>query len=264
MIKIYDNNTGNSIEFEKTIFPDKSSQFWKLNPIITGTTVTVFWQFENESEFLGIIQLGELLKNLKNTVELRMDNLIYSRQDKAVTNDLTFALYPFLKCVNLFYDKLATVDAHNPNAIKDMFLNYTNIIPNYRINAILKESQSDLVCFPDKGASKRGYSYDEEWYGAPVILDKDRDQETGNIKGLKFATKFKPDLTGYKICIIDDLCDGGGTFIAAAKLLKEQGAKAVYLYTTHGIYSKGKEILFANGIDRVFNYNGEVKSDLNG
>lgn len=32
----------------------------------------------------------------------------------------------------------------------------------------------------------------------------------------------------------------------------------VYLYTTHGIYSKGTKILFDNGIDRIFNRKGEV------
>ena len=35
-----------------------------------------------------------------------------------------------------------------------------------------------------------------------------------------------------------DICDGGQAFLPIAKQLKEKGA-LVYLYVTHGIFSKG-------------------------
>ena len=33
-----------------------------------------------------------------------------------------------------------------------------------------------------------------------------------------------------------DICDGGRTFIELAKVLKDNGAKRVTLYVTHGIF----------------------------
>ena len=46
-----------------------------------------------------------------------------------------------------------------------------------------------------------------------------------------------------KVLIVDDICDGGRTFIELAKVLRAKGAETVDLYTTHGIYSKGTKVL---------------------
>ena len=39
--------------------------------------------------------------------------------------------------------------------------------------------------------------------------------------------------------VIDDICDGGRTFINLAEKLLIMGANDLYLYVTHGIFSKG-------------------------
>ena len=38
---------------------------------------------------------------------------------------------------------------------------------------------------------------------------------------------------------MDDICDGGRTFIELAKALKVDGPRSVWLYVTHGIFSQG-------------------------
>jgi ribose-phosphate pyrophosphokinase len=41
-----------------------------------------------------------------------------------------------------------------------------------------------------------------------------------------------------KTCIlVDDMIDTAGTLCEAAKLLKEKGAKKVYVFATHGLFS---------------------------
>lgn len=69
------------------------------------------------------------------------------------------------------------------------------------------------------------------------------------------------DLTDKTVMILDDICDGGRTFIEAVKHLREAGAKRVELYVTHGIFSKGVENLLDNGIDHIYTTNslGEAK-----
>ena len=44
-----------------------------------------------------------------------------------------------------------------------------------------------------------------------------------------------------KVCLIlDDICDGGGTFTGLSHVLRgTYGARAVDLFVTHGIFSKG-------------------------
>ncbi len=268
MIKLYSNfdqDYNKKIEhtFEITKFPDNTSQVWKINPEPQEAQFfEIKWEFENEAELFHVCQLADLVCEMTHRLpRLYMPYLVCGRQDKPVKNDKTFALITLHGILTNFFRDIITIDAHSDALAGHMIAPITSEIPNKRINEVLKLSDADLVCFPDKGAAKRRYSYDTEYFGAPIILDKERNQETGEILGLKFTTKFKPDLSGYKVCLIDDICDGGRTFVEAAKLLKEQKAKEVILYTTHGIYSKGVNYLFDNGIDKVYNYKEEVIKD---
>jgi ribose-phosphate pyrophosphokinase len=55
--------------------------------------------------------------------------------------------------------------------------------------------------------------------------------------------------------VIDDLCDGGGTFIGIAQELRKAGiTQPLYLYVSHGIFSKGLEVLFQH-FDQIFTTN---------
>jgi ribose-phosphate pyrophosphokinase len=51
-------------------------------------------------------------------------------------------------------------------------------------------------------------------------------------------------VNGKTVLIIDDICDGGKTFLELGKKLKELGAKSVLLHVTHGIFSKGRDAMF--------------------
>lgn len=243
------------IPFEITIFPDKTSQVWRVKDDNNSGLYRIVWNFENEAELIHVLQLATLISK-KGHVYLHIPYLVYGRQDKPISNNSTFALIVFGDVLlnSGLFKEISSLDIHNPKAVPFI----RNIIPNERIKEVLKDSDATAVCFPDKGASMRGYKYDREYYGEPIILDKKRNQQTGEIEGLKFASKVPYNLSGFKVLILDDIGDGMRTFIEASKLLKAFGAKEVYVYTTHGIYSKGLDVVFDSGIDRVFNYNEEV------
>ena len=46
-------------------------------------------------------------------------------------------------------------------------------------------------------------------------------------------------MEGSDILIVDDICDGGRTFIGLAEELKKKNAGDLYLFVTHGIFSQG-------------------------
>ena len=60
------------------------------------------------------------------------------------------------------------------------------------------------------------------------------------------------DIRDNDCIIIDDIIDTGGTLSLAAKVLKEKGAKNVYAFATHGLFS-GKAIENINNsqLDKV-------------
>jgi ribose-phosphate pyrophosphokinase len=231
-----------------TIFPDGTSQVWKLPDgcfdEVEGCVV-VKWNFESEAEVFQIMQLRALLRS-RTDVELILDVpfLPYGRQDKEVSNDQCFALRVLDEQVLLGFDSVVTIDAHSDVS------SAVSRPPSSAIKHAIKESNATVVCFPDAGAEVRYTSLTCSL--TSFVLDKERDQATGNITGLRFVAKPE-SLKGKHILIIDDICDGGRTFIEAAKLIYQlEPDCSVHLYVSHGIFSKGKHLLYDAGIKSIF------------
>jgi ribose-phosphate pyrophosphokinase len=231
-----------------TIFPDKTSQVWKLpddwfNPVDN----TIMWEFENEAEFMHVAQLKELIYSLSGPrCVLELPYLPYARQDKPVTNQSTFAFRTFASLLNaLQFREVVVFDPHNLQ-FSYLIQNVNPIMPNV---APLLEKLHAAPVYPDSGAAKR-YKADS----TAIHCEKIREPLTGKIEGLTVIGTVEPKA----YLIIDDICDGGRTFIEVAKKLYEAGATEVHLYISHGIFSKGLEPLREAGIKRIFTRNGEV------
>ena len=78
----------------------------------------------------------------------------------------------------------------------------------------------------------------------PVIrASKERDVTNGKITGTSINVE---SLKGLPCYIVDDICDGGRTFVELAKILKEKNCGDIYLYVSHGIFSNGTDGLVKN------------------
>lgn len=93
---------------------------------------------------------------------------------------------------------------------------------------------------PDAGASKKIYKLAEsvKYKGEIITCSKDRDTEGKLTKCVVPMGSLWN--SGKDAIIIDDICDGGATFINISKELEANGWKGkIYLVVTHGIFSKG-------------------------
>lgn len=239
-----------------TIFPDKTSQIWKLDDEILleiDNNFTITWEFEHEGEIIQLLQLMHLLYNRGIKANLQIPFLPYGRQDKEINNNTTFALRTFLTLLEKFKSwvgEITTIDAHNPKIISPTI---KSLSADKDVQFAIEQTQCRLICFPDKSASTRGYNILEK---PNFYINKKRNQETGDIEGM-FLENDLYNLKEKTILIVDDICDGGRTFIEAAKLLKRENAGDIHLYVTHGIFSKGLEVLRDAGIKRIFTRKGE-------
>lgn len=202
-----------------------------------------------------IMQLAILVDAVRELVswnrdvkyDLRLNYLPYARQDRAMTNGESFSLRVFSDMLNsLKFDKVYIEDCHSDVGLA-LVKNVVNH-PQYPWSIVSPEDY-DAVVSPDGGALKKVYGvvqsvlYRKE---LPVIqASKYRDVKTGDIT----ATRVFDDVTGKKLLIVDDIADGGYTFVKLAEVLKEKGAKQVDLYVTHGIFSKGKKL---ENVDNVY------------
>lgn len=220
-------------------FPDGTTQVWKLpDHILKAGDLFVDWRFEREDEFFSLMQLRSLFKG---PISLHIPYLPFARQDKDVANDRTFALYPFAEMLNqLRCETITSVDVHNPDVTKSLIKNFKNVTMENIHAKVIDRVKPSTIIFPDGGARKR-YPHLE---GARVVFEKKRDQATGKITGYEHTEGVFGE--GRTCLVIDDICDGGATFLSLEQSLKDSGIRDRYdlhLFVTHGIFSKGRELL---------------------
>ena len=107
----------------------------------------------------------------------------------------------------------------------------TPVIVNYVRN--IDTQGSELVCVsPDMGGVKRTRALARQ-VGSPIaIIDKRRDKHNSSI-----ACNIIGDVKD-KVCVMfDDIIDTAGTICEAARMLKEKGAKDVYVCAVHPVFS---------------------------
>ncbi|AEJ94038.1 phosphoribosyl pyrophosphate transferase [Mycobacterium phage Thibault] len=109
------------------------------------------------------------------------------------------------------------------------------------IERALKTSQKKFhaLIAPDRGATERTRAVanrlDMDWYQA----GKERDFDTGQIRGIKMTERL-PKHGRY--LVVDDICDGGGTFMGLADATGLPREK-LGLWVTHGIFSGNAHLL---------------------
>ena len=241
-----------------TMFPDNTSQVWKLPVEEYGDKVVIRWKYSNEGEVMQLGQLAHLLNHLEIAYCLQIDYLPYARQDKEIDNNATFALEVLADYLNsLNFTEVYIDDPHSDRALQLI----NNSIPTYPAEALDKVMfglSFPLICYPDSGAvNKYSHIYQHQYTWSV----KKRDQATGAILSTSIA---EPDLVkGQEVLIVDDICDGGRTFIELSAELYKAGATAVHLFVTHGLFTKGLRVLREAGILDIYTAKGLVKdSDL--
>ena len=115
----------------------------------------------------------------------------------------------------------------------------------------------DIVVSPDAGAIKKATEVSRVTSRPLVIATKKRNPINNEITDTEI---IGGNINGKHVVIVDDICDGGRTFIALAKALKEQGASKVTLVVIHGIFSYGVEPL-QEYIDEVYAYYNWLGAD---
>jgi ribose-phosphate pyrophosphokinase len=162
-----------------------------------------------------------------------------ARQDRLMIpgEPLTVKLYADL--INtLDFQHVIIFDPHS--AVTPALINNVQVIDNsdFVKNAIQKTEINDyLLIAPDGGSLKKIYKTSAFLGGIEVVeCSKLRDVKTGKLSNFKVG---KENLNNQTCVIVDDICDGGGTFIGLAEQLKKHNAGRLVLIVSHGIFSKG-------------------------
>jgi len=205
--------------------------------------------------FMAVCEYNEVLKRKDYSTSLVYPYFPYARQDRIMNPDEPFSLKIFCDLLNAqnFHD-VTIWDPHS-----DVAPALTN---NCKVwsQEDLVQCQSGMKQYlnnpfvtwvsPDAGAYKKLSKLITDDSRIAIGL-KYRDSN-GDVAG---TNVLSPNSLEGSVCVIvDDICDGGRTFIELARVLKDKGAKKVVLYVTHAILSKGQGVL-REYIDEMYTTN---------
>lgn len=215
-------------------------------------TYHIDWFYENDAELFTIISLkGWCDDNRPDApVSLFMPYCPHARMDRVKEETDVFTLKYFCKTINsLNFSEVIIIDPHS-NVAPALLDRVVAIYPIQAIKKAIRESNAEVLFFPDEGASKR---YAGAFSTPSTFGVKQRNWATGKIESLVL---MNPEMVSDKrVLIVDDICSYGGTFVRAAKALREAGAASVDLYVTHcefNIFKGGIYMEHPSPIDHIY------------
>ncbi|MEY3908314.1 MAG: hypothetical protein RLZZ90_221 [Actinomycetota bacterium] len=149
-------------------------------------------------------------------------------------------------------NRIMSVDLHAPQ-IQGFFdgpVDHLWALPMLADYVAEKYGNENLtVVSPDSGRVRVADIWAER-LGAPLaIIHKRRDPDVPNQVS---SHELVGDVKGRTCLLVDDMIDTAGTIVAAAKALKDNGAKSVIVAATHAVFSNpAVERLSSGAVDQV-------------
>lgn len=197
---------------------------------------------KNSDDFmLLLITIDALRRSAPDCeIDLELPYLPYSRQDRVCAPGDAYSLSVISKIIDdLNLNSVLVADLHS-DIPKKLIKNLKNKIEIDLLNNDLIKilDQYDYFICPDNGCKKRIENFYKISQKKVAFFDKVRSEN--NTKVILSSHEFY-QLKDKNCIIIDDICDGGRTFVNLAKYLNENNAtpSKISLYVTTGIFSYG-------------------------
>jgi ribose-phosphate pyrophosphokinase len=189
--------------------------------------------------------------------------LPYARQDRVCAPGEALSLKVLANFINgLNFTTVSVWDVHS-----DVSLALIDRVINFEPEIFLRRAQIDwtntVVVIPDGGALKKVFNVAKAFQTPYIVAEKHRNPENGEITETKvhLAPLSVADM-GKEFLVVDDICDGGRTFITLAQILRKKipNLSKLSLYITHGIFSQGLTPLLKD-FDRIYVANCFLEPD---
>lgn len=242
---------GAGIEFDEFLFPSNCEVHIKLKGYV-DEKVLITHRIRSSNDLILLLLATDAVRRTGATeISVFISYLPYARQDRVMVPGEPLSLRVLADILNAQnYGSVSFYDVHSDvaTAVMDRSFSFSN---HRFVGKVLSDKKDYCIISPDAGASKKIYKLAQEigYTGEIIECTKTRDVSTGAITGVQVHWT---DLCGLDCYIIDDICDGGGTFTLLAQELKRNNAGYVNLAVSHAILSKGPEALLNHGINHIY------------
>ncbi|MFT3946220.1 MAG: ribose-phosphate pyrophosphokinase-like domain-containing protein [Agriterribacter sp.] len=224
-------NTGQGINV--TLFPDNQPHV-NIRDIEEDDEVKVICSLTDSIKVIQLLETANALDNLFAKKKLLViPYLMAARYDRLMQHGDSIDVKVVADLINSCgFSKILLFDAHSD--VSTLLIKNAVNITNCQMVEQYNMQDGVLIC-PDAGAAKKVSKY-FEWnknLKDIVYCSKNRDLATGKLT----LEVLEPQECENRNCvIIDDICDGGATFLSIAEKIKP---KHLTLIVSHGIFSKG-------------------------
>jgi ribose-phosphate pyrophosphokinase len=245
------NPENSEIKFTVSKFPDgqQSIAIDDAPAFIQGSDVKLYSRLNNFRDLELIICANQALRNMAvSTVSLYVPYFMGARSDRKFSdgsvNYLKQVICPIVNAQK--FNAVLVLDPHS-DVLEACLNNYEKLDNHTLVKHALTDidnkngAQERIVLVsPDAGAYKKIFDVAQKFKITNVVTAmKHRDIISGKITHTEI-----PNITQYgenhKFVIVDDICDGGRTFIELAKEIRKHNTiSEIYLIVTHGIFSAG-------------------------
>lgn len=235
------------IKYSISRFPDGEVQI-SLGEFSHKELIQVECRITNAEEFFILIQVLDILDRHEVLYRVNIYYLMGMRMDRVMDFNRPFTLKVILNSLkNCNADTIEILEPHSDVYYDFRFGGKFNelYIENNPSNTVWSDYQMVL---PDAGAKER---YDFQYDKIAITCSKVRDVTTGKILEIKVDN---PEAINDKpLLILDDLCDGGGTFCGIAKAFNALNVpkERLNIAITHMVNPKGIENL-SNNFNKVW------------
>jgi ribose-phosphate pyrophosphokinase len=263
MILHLDSPEQSEIAYVKSIFPDGQPHIQvdaaqvvaaaEIGPIDLVGAIKSSADLMNIGLAIDAIRSVEVKPSF--SLNLNISYLLGARMDRRIGPGQPNTLAVIANVISQWLPTLAALrilDPHSPvsqTLLPTAQMMFPDVLVAYALKDIERAcGAAPMVVIPDAGAVLRTQGILQR-LGSDLDIArcvKKRDSQTGKLSG--FALQ-EGDVSNRVVVIVDDICDGGGTFAGIAQVLLAKGAAQVFLCVTHAVLSKG---LIIDGIDAVY------------
>ncbi len=250
---------GTIVNFQSLKFSGGEVQPRLLDPIGKVQSLNIQAQLNSSDSIMELVLVVDAIRRVAGDgvkLHLTCRYLPYARQDRVCAEGESLGLRVMCDIINrLYFETVIVWDVHSDVSLA--LLERVWNVPQKHFVSRIKWDNTILVA-PDAGAIKKTLETAKE-LGLPIVrADKMRSVQDGSITGTVVYSEHVGD---KDFLIVDDICDGGRTFIELAKVLRPLTNGHIYLYVTHGIFAKGLDV-FRGLIDHVYTANPFPQVDL--
>ena len=232
-----------SVLFEQFTFSGGEPHIKILSDLTAVTTIKISTRIRSFNDMGLLLMAVDAVKRMGvEELHLILPYMPAARQDRLMVPGEPLSVKVYAEMINTMNFKSVHIfDPHSE--VTPALLERCKVISNHKfIQRVIKDLDQEVVLVsPDAGALKKSYQLSAFLGGIEVVEgSKKRNVKNGKLEGFQV---YEEDLKGKACLIVDDICDGGGTFLGLARALKAKHAGTLYLAVSHGIFSKNIKAL---------------------